>query len=397
MSRGEVKGQKCIVLVGGGTGGHVVPLKYVARLILRSEESIRVLVVTDRGYLDRTSLILKDLKREFGSRLVVEAVFGGKFRRYGRGNLKELLDLKTQALNLRDLFKSLFGFVQSKILLHRYEPEVIFCKGGTGSLEFCFAARKKAPIVVHDSDSRPGMANKIVSRWAKVVLTGMPQGEGKVEDVKSRVIGIPVDPEFKPSSRNSIEEARLSLGIDKNKKTVLVTGGSLGAEKLNELIFCTLKSLNKLDVQVLHQTGSAEATLKARKLKKQLHVPRLYHPFDFSSEMCTLFAGSDIVVGRAGASALQELANSGKPAILIPAGLTDQRKNAKIMEEKGAALVGDQNDLLANPQKFISEVQYLLENANLRAELKEEIGKLARPDSAKEIVNEIFKLRSLSN
>jgi UDP-N-acetylglucosamine--N-acetylmuramyl-(pentapeptide) pyrophosphoryl-undecaprenol N-acetylglucosamine transferase len=385
------KDQKWIVMVGGGTGGHVVPLKYIAKLILDSEKESRVLVITNKGYLDRTNLILKDLSREFGDRFEIRAISGGRFRRYGRGNLRELLDIKTQVLNLRDVFNSILGIIQSKILLYRFKPEVIFCKGGTGALEFCFAARKKAPIIVHDSDSRPGMANKTVSRWAKVTLTGMPQG-GK-GDNSSSVVGVPVSSEFKQLSDKSIKEAKLKLGVDQDKKTILITGGSLGAKKLNDLIFCTIKSLNKLGVQVLHQTGSIEATLKAREIKKGLKDSTLYHPFDFSSEMPTLFGASDIVVGRAGASAIQELANSGKASILIPAGLSDQKKNAKLMENLGAALVGDQDDLLKDPQKFISEVQYLLESASLRDSLKNEILKMAKPDSAKKIAQNILSLK----
>ena len=174
------QGRESLVLVGGGTGGHVVPLRIIAGELFKLNQNLEVVVITNKGYHERTLHIFAELLKEYPENIIIKKISGGRFRRYGRSKLKELLDIRVQLANFVDLFKSAYGVIESKLILFKLKPSVIFCKGGTGALEFCFAARKKAPIVVHDSDSRPGLANSVVSRWAKVVYSGMPQS---VEDI----------------------------------------------------------------------------------------------------------------------------------------------------------------------------------------------------------------------
>lgn len=393
MSKESHDKERWTVLVGGGTGGHVVPIKNIAEQIFSKEPESRILVVTDKGYQERTEQIFKELLGKHSSNLELRHVSGGRFRRYSRSKTRELLDIKTQALNLRDLFKMFIGVVQSKFILLKFKPEVIFCKGGTGALEFCYAARKKASIIVHDSDSRPGLANKTVSRWAVKVLTGMPKSAEEAEHPSNTLVGVPVNSEFKPVSEKTRQKLRVELELDQKSKTVLVTGGSLGAKKVNELIFCTIADINRLGIQLLHQTGSSEDTRRAKEIRKTLDSPRLYKPFDFTNEMPRLYGAADVVVSRGGASAIQELANSGKPAILIPAGLTDQKKNGQILDEMGAALVADQWKLLEKPEEFISELQFLLNDERRREDLSERISTLAKPDTVDRIVKELLDLR----
>lgn len=395
MSR-NTRGEKWIVLVGGGTGGHVVPIKNIAEELLKKSPGSKILIITDKGYQDRARQIFENLMAKYPSEITLKHVSGGRFRRYSRSKFREVLDVRTQLLNVRDLFKTLAGIIQSKFILIKFKPAVIFCKGGTGALEYCYAARKKAPIIVHDSDSRPGLANKTVSRWAAVVLAGMPRSAEEAELHDKTLVGVPVSADFKPVSSNDAEDIRDSLGLDQKSKTVLVTGGSLGAKKINELIFCTIRDLNRLGIQVIHQIGGGGDDLKmAKDLKKSLIKPSLYRPFDFTNEMSKFYRAADVIVSRAGASAIQEIANSGKPAILIPAGLTDQKKNGKILEDLGAALVGDQSKLLKRPEEFISEIQFLLDDKRRRDGLVERIAILARPDTVHRIVDEILKLNNV--
>jgi len=391
MSKNDKK-EKWIVLVGGGTGGHVVPIKNIAEQIFSKEPDSNVLIITDKGYKERTEQIFKDLIAQHKSKLELRHVSGGRFRRYYRSKLRELLDVKTQFLNFRDLFKTFTGVIQSKFILHKFKPEIIFCKGGTGALEFCYAARKKAPIIVHDSDSRPGLANKTVSKWAAEVLTGMPKSAEEAENQEGNLVGVPVNADFKPVSGKKSQQIRAELDLDQKAKTVLVTGGSLGAKKVNELIFCTINDLNRFNIQVLHQTGSDDLA-RAKVIKKDLKTPKLYRPFDFTNEMAKLYGAADVVVSRGGASAIQELANSGKAAILIPAGLTDQKKNGQILEEMGAALVADQTKLLEKPKEFISEIQFILGDERRRDDLSKRISTLAKPDTVQRIVEKLLDLR----
>ncbi len=394
MNKQKIKEDKWIVLVGGGTGGHVVPIKNIAEQVFVKYPDSKILVISDKGYRGRTEQIFKDLINTYKSNLEIRYIAGGRFRRYSRSKFREILDIKTQLLNIRDLFKTLLGVIQSKVILFKFKPEVVFCKGGTGALEFCYAARKKAPIVVHDSDSRPGLANKVVSRWAVSVLTGMPKSAKEAEEDSRTLVGVPVSVGFSPVSSKKSHELRVELGLDQKSKTVLITGGSLGAKKVNELIFCTIADINRLGIQVLHQTGSGDDMVRAKEIRKTLDAPKLYKPFDFTTEMAKLYGAVDVVVSRAGASAIQELANSAKPAILIPAGLTDQKKNGQILDELGAALVADQTKLLAKPEEFISELQFLLNDERRRVDLSDRISLLAKPDTVDKIVNELLSQRS---
>lgn len=376
------------VLVGGGSGGHVLPLKIIAEKILKKEQGSKILIITDYKYYPRTEEIFAKTLKEFSDRLVIKRVRAGKFRRYSRGWLKEALDIKVQLLNLRDLLKSMVGLLQSKIILLKYKPGVILCKGGNSALEFCLAARKKAPIMVHDSDSRPGIANKIVGRYAEEILTGMPRSSSE-EDIE-KAAGIPVDERFQPLSKKEKEDLRATLKIDPKSRVLLVTGGGLGAMRLNELIFKAVPVLAKLNFFVLHQTGhqknKEEAEILANKLNKGGEV---YRPFGFSSQMVDLYGAADVVVARAGATTIQELANSAKPAILIPARLSDQIKNAKILDELGAAVILDGSTALADPASFVTSVQFVFEDNMFRDGLTEGISLLEKRSSADKIVEKL--------
>lgn len=383
-----------IVLVGGGSGGHVVPLNSIARELLTKDSDEKILVVTSKNYLQRTEQIFKPLKSRHKGRIEIVAVTGGSFRRYGRGKFRELIDIPTQLKNILGLYKATVGVCQSKLLLRGYEPLVILCKGGTGALEFCFSARKKAPIVVHDSDSRPGLTNKTVAKWAKKHLQGMPKSVVGLNS--EEVVGIPVNEGFRKYSNLASAEIRERLGLAKKGYTLLVTGGSLGAQKINRVVFSIIADLNALKIQVLHQVGYEEDLEKARAIKAGLKYPKMYKPFTFSNEMPELFAGSDVVIARAGATTIQELANAKKPAILIPASLTDQKKNAQIVEELGAGMVASQEALLKNPETLTSEVQYLLGNERLKEQLVSKLAVFEKRDAAKKIALILTDLKKVS-
>lgn len=423
-------------LVGGGSGGHVVPNKVVAQELLRRDADSKIVVVVNHDYFQQTLKIYKELLESYPDNLVVAAIRSGKFRRYGLGFFKEARMIRTQLLNIRDFFYAIVGYFESKVLLRRYPPAVILCKGGGAALEFCYAARGKAPIVVHDSDSRPGLANKTIAKWAQRTLTGLDQsvatGEKNGKDLGNpeqsvssqkteqeddlfydkdggagnkyraaqinnstkdkEVVGIPIDPSFKKVTAKEKKDLKEFLGFKKSTKVVLVLGGSLGAQKINKIIFKILPSLNSLGITTLHQVGNREEDfLKAKRLKAKLATvgldPDLYQPFKFSFNLPELYAASDIVIARAGATTIQELANTETPAILIPANLTDQKLNVRLLKSREAVLIADQEDLLKSPQKLAAQVELTLDDDKALQDLSKNIGSFAKRESAKVVVD----------
>ncbi|MBP7769092.1 glycosyltransferase [Candidatus Saccharibacteria bacterium] len=380
-----------VVLVGGGSGGHVIPLREVSREILECNRSVNLLIISNFGYRDRTEQIFKTLLKEHPERLSLKFIYGGKFRRYDRNILQELLDIKTQLLNLKDLLKFMLGFLQSKLILFRIEPLVVFCKSGTGALEFCLAARKKATLITHDSDSRLGLTNKILSKYAKICLFGLPKTVDKIDS--KEVIGVPIDSNFKAATKIEKFRARAGLGLTENGKVVLVYGGSLGAAKINEALFENLKELNNLGVQILHQVGSEAALVKAKRLKAGLVRPDLYIPFEFSEKIAEMYLAVDLVIGRSGATTIQEIANAGMPSILIPAQLSDQQKNARLLDLMKASEVVREDELTKNVSILFKKVELILRDEQLKKVLSESVLRLAKYNSAKQIAELILTHR----
>jgi len=384
-----MKKERKIVLVGGGSGGHVTPLREIAGEILSLEDKVDVLVISNLGYRKRTEHIFKGLLNDHSERLTLKFIHGGKFRRYSRPLMLELLDFKTQLLNLKDLFKFMAGFIESKWILVKVKPMVVFCKSGTGALEFCLAARKKSPLITHDSDSRLSLTNKILSRFAVLNLFGLPKS---IDDIDSDgVVGIPIGAEFKVSAEVDKLRARSSVGLTNKGWAILVYGGSLGAKIINEIIFANLEGLNCLGVHIYHQVGSAEDLERAEEFRSNLEYPGRYVPFEFSDEISRLYAAVDLVIARCGATTIQEIANAGIPSVLIPAPLSDQQKNAKLLYKLGASEILAEGKLMESPGLLLDRVRVILEDERLRKSLSDSVLRLAKYNSTKQISGVILK------
>ena len=289
-----------------------------------------------------------------------------------------------------DISGFIFGIFQSLVIVYDFKPDVVFCKGGYASLPVAVAAwiwRKK--IIVHESDSIIGLANRFCTNFAKTVAVGFPI-ENYPEELRAKMVftGNPVHRELltlRGESKKSI------LHLDVKTPTVLITGGSQGARAINNAVFEALeKILNKY--QLIHQIGSldynaAKAKLEALpdKLKKN------YQIFEFSSDMPRLMHFADLVISRAGASTFSELAVLGKPSILIPlpnSAADHQRRNAKTLEKEGAIILLDQNDLDGN--SLVSKIKKVLADKKLSKDLSTNISRLAKPKAASEIADLIL-------
>ncbi len=313
-----------IILVGGGTGGHIFPLIAVGEELASSKVPF-IFVGANGG---REEALIKEL--------------GWQFRPIAAGKLRRYLTLKTFFENIVDIFRSLQGFFQSIGLLLRTGAPAILSKGGYVALPMVCAARLLGrKIYIHESDAAMGLSNRISARFAKRIWTAFPPSVFPSADKRYQKIGIPI--------RYSLRQAAKLKAPAKTKPLVLIVGGIQGASKLNSLIRSNLTNLiNKVDL--IHVTGEREYEIY-HKLQQSLDKKDRgkYKPFPFlGRELAYYFQTADVVVSRASATTIAEGALFSKAMYLIPlptAAGNHQAINAKLLEQSRAAVVSEEYQL----------------------------------------------------
>lgn len=323
-------------------------------------------------------------------------ITSGKFRRYhGQGVLQQLLDIKTLLLNSIDLFRVLAGTIKAWRLLGKVKPDVVFSKGGFVVVPVGFAAHFRGiTIITHDSDTVPGLANRIVGRWAKLHATGMPP---ELYDYPKETIsytGIPLDERIAPVDTALQTKYKEELGLPKNSLVLLVGGAGLGAKTLNEKTVAITQSLLAAhpSLHIINITGSRnlDDTRRAYTHFVDQAMRDHVHILDFTPEFYKYTGAADIVVSRAGATTIAELAMQRKAAILIPAPFLTgghQLKNAELVARAGAAEIIDNS---ASAEDLLKVVDNLLKNSSRRRELANKIGSLAHSDAADKLAELIL-------
>lgn len=328
MSRKKI----VIVFAGGGTGGHIYPGIAIAdELKKNSNESTKIEIhwIGNSKGMD-SAIIEKNLLSSGGSIFCFHGIPCGKLRRY--------FSLK----NFTDFFKIFAGFIKSFFILKKIKPDFLFSKGGFVSVSPCAAAAiLKIPYFTHECDFTPGLATRINSKKASKILISYEETKNyfsSFQKEKCIVTGNPVRPAF---YNDSSEAGKKFLGIDNGckKNILLILGGSLGANQINNLVIECLDELKK-DFIVVHQTGKKFAQENPDIMSSG---DDSYKPYEFIfNEMVSVIQSADIIISRAGANSLWECAVCSKPMILIPlcgAGTRgDQVDNAEYFSSKGAAI-----------------------------------------------------------
>ena len=303
---------KHIVLTGGGTAGHVTPnIALMGRL---KEQGYQI------SYIGSYNGIEKTLIEELG--IPYYGISSGKLRRY--------FDLK----NFTDPFRVLKGFSEARKLLKQLKPDVVFSKGGFVTVPVVVAAgRLKIPAIIHESDMTPGLANKLCIPSAVKVCCNFPETKGHLPEGKAVVTGTPIRPEL---LQGDADKGRAFTGFTSEKPVIMIIGGSLGAQAVNDAIRRILPELLK-DFQVVHLCGKGKQDDSKNDLKGYVQYEYI------ESELADLFAMADIVISRAGANAICELQALKKPNLLIPlsanASRGDQILNARSFEKQGFSMV----------------------------------------------------------
>lgn len=331
--RSGVLSMKRIVLTGGGTAGHVTPN---IALLPRLRE-----LGYDVQYIGSYDGIEKKLIEELG--VPYHGIASGKLRRY--------FDWK----NFSDPFRVMKGFFQSKKLLKQLKPDIIFSKGGFVSVPVVQAARQlHIPVIIHESDMTPGLANKLAIPAATKVCCNFPETVPYLPAGKAVVTGSPIRAELRSGNKLA---ALQFCGFTAEKPVLLIIGGSLGSVAVNQAIRGILPELLKT-FQVVHLCGKGN-------LDPSLNGTSGYVQYEYiKQELADLFALADIVVSRAGANAICELLELRKPNILIPlsaaASRGDQILNAKSFQKQGFSEVLQEEEL--TPEVLLLAIRSLYEN-----------------------------------
>ena len=220
-----------IVLTGGGSGGHITPILAVADELKELNPDVELIYIGQKG--DR----LGDIPRQHMSISKAYTVRAGKFRRYHGQGILQFFDISTLLKNIRDFLLLIIGTWQSLRLLKKLRPDVIYTPGGFVGVPVGVAARlRHVPFVTHDLDATPGLANRINAKWASVHVVSMPKQLYPYPQKKTEYLGVPVGAGFKHVSPEAKLAYRKEIGLDEFEKVLLVTGGGLGAKRINEAV-----------------------------------------------------------------------------------------------------------------------------------------------------------------
>lgn len=368
----------------------MVPVVAVFKEILKKKPDTELYFWCDKKFAPQATKIMQ---QSFGEQVSVSKISSGKFRRYNHLSFWQHLTVPSVVFgNFIDIFKNIAGIFQAFTKLVVNRPDVIFCKGGFVCVPAGLAAwALRIPIVIHDSDAHPGLANRIISRFAKKIATGAPLEFYNYPIEKTEYVGIPVLDKFKKYSKSERQQFKKELGFLSEKPLVLVTGGGLGAARLNNAVVHEGTKLSR-KAQIILISGVAQF----EELQKETEgFSEDFHLLSFvSKDMWKFLAAADLVVARAGATSNLELASLHKPTILVPnARLTGghQLKNAQVYEKSGAVEVVSDDLIEENPEILSNKIIRILDNPDRMNKLGEEFGNFAKPNAAKDVAKLIFE------
>ncbi len=345
---------KRIVLTGGGTAGHVTP--NIALLPKLKKAGWDIVYIGSHGGIEKN--LIKD------HNIPYYGISSGKLRRY------------VSMENIKDPFKVVKGLWDAFKILKKLKPHVVFSKGGYVTVPVVMAANVlRIPVVIHESDITPGLANKIAMRFAKTICVNFEETL-KYVGKKGVLTGTPIREELFQGNR---ERAFKLCNFTKDKPTLLVMGGSLGAVKVNDILRSSLDEL-LVRYNIIHICGKGN-------MEESVAHREGYSQFEYvTKELPDLFAAADIILSRAGANAISEIMALNIPSLLIPLSQSvsrgDQILNAQSMQKKGYCKMIEEE--LLTKEILIKELNYIYEN---RQEYKRHISKATKISGIDKILN----------
>lgn len=350
---------KRIILTGGGSAGHVTPNLALIPELLKEDWEIHYIGTNDG--IEKT--IVND------SKVTYHSIQAGKLRRYF--NIR----------NFTDPFRVLFGMMQAITIISKVKPKVIFSKGGFVSVPVVIGGWiNRIPVIIHESDITPGLANKLSAPFAEKICTNFPEVAGNFSGGKAVYTGTPIRNEI---LSGDFEKGLEICGFQKHKPVIMIMGGSLGSRNLNRLVREILPELLK-DFQVVHICGKGN-------IEQNLEGTKGYKQFEYiSSELSHIFKAASMIISRAGANSIFEILLLRLPNILIPLSTNssrgDQILNAKSFENMGFSKVLLEDNI--NSSILYDNIMDLYKNRN--SYIKNMSSKSV-PDGTREIMRLIRK------
>lgn len=366
-----------LIIAGGGTGGHCLPAVAVVEELRRRDHPVELLWIGGHTGVER------EIAESNG--IPFTAIQTGKLRRY--------LSLQT----VTDMLRIPVGIMQAYQHIRSFRPQVIFGTGGAVSFPTVFAGSRMAPILTHEQTAQIGVSNKMAARFADVFAVAFEETASLARQRHNRVVvtGNPV----RSSILNGSKEAGLRrYGFSADLPVLYVTGGARGASPLNTRIEALLPDLLEY-VQILHQAGPASANGDVARLRSlretwPTHLRRRYHVEEFiREEIADVYAMTSLVFARSGAGTVTECGRVGLPSVMIPLPGTwgdEQRKNAALLENVGAAVVIDQSE--ASPEKLRSVILELVASPERLENMSASAKTIGDPEAASKLLDELLKL-----
>jgi UDP-N-acetylglucosamine--N-acetylmuramyl-(pentapeptide) pyrophosphoryl-undecaprenol N-acetylglucosamine transferase len=355
-----------VIISGGGTGGHIFPALAIANALKEMNTDNEILFVGALGRMEMEKIPAAGYK-----------IIGLDIRGFQR---------KISISNFSFPFKVISSLTKAKKIIKEFKPDVAVGVGGYASGPLLWAATSSGiPSIIQEQNSFPGITNRLLAKRVNKICVAYEGMENFFPAKNIVMTGNPVRQDIANTEGKEMKAMEF-FGLDRNNKTLLVIGGSLGARTINESIAAGIEKINAAGMQLIWQTG------KGYYEKAKTFASTNIKVYDFIKEMDLVYAAADMVISRAGALSVSELCLAGKPVIFVPSPnvtADHQVKNAMTLAKKNAALIVRDAEAM---EKLVDEALILMQSDAKRKSLSQNIAALAKKDSAQKIAEIIYEL-----